>query len=87
MPVVLRIDGLRFLFYSNEGTPREPPHIHVLQNRDEATAIPDKFFFFHYQLVAELPRIFVTAHPQSGRVRFLGLNAGLPARWTSEPDP
>lgn len=36
MPVVLRIDGLRFLFYSNEGTPREPPHIHVLQDRDEA---------------------------------------------------
>ena len=36
MPVVLCIDGLRFLFYSNEGTPREPPHIHVLQERDEA---------------------------------------------------
>ena len=36
MPVVLRIDGLRFLFYSNEGSPREPPHIHVLQDRDEA---------------------------------------------------
>ncbi len=36
MPVLLRIDGLRFLFYSNEGSPREPPHIHVLQGRDEA---------------------------------------------------
>ena len=36
MPVVLRIDGLRFLFYSNEGSPREPPHVHVLQGRDEA---------------------------------------------------
>jgi len=36
MPVVLRVDRLRFLFYSNEGTPREPPHIHVLQDRDEA---------------------------------------------------
>jgi len=36
MPVVLRIDGLRFLFYSNEGDPREPPHVHVLQGRDEA---------------------------------------------------
>ena len=36
MPVVLRIDGLRFLFYSNEGSPREPPHIHVLQGQDEA---------------------------------------------------
>ena len=36
MPVILRVDGLRFLFYSNEGTPREPPHIHVIQERDEA---------------------------------------------------
>jgi Domain of unknown function (DUF4160) len=36
MPVVLRIDGLTFHFYSNEGTPREPAHIHVRQGRDEA---------------------------------------------------
>lgn len=27
MPTVLRIDGLRFFFYSKEGS--EPPHIHV----------------------------------------------------------
>lgn len=27
MPTVLRIDGYRFFFYSNEGG--EPPHIHV----------------------------------------------------------
>ena len=36
MPVVLRVDGFRFLFYSNEGDPREPAHIHVLRGRDEA---------------------------------------------------
>ena len=36
MPVVLRVDGFRFLFYSNEGNPREPAHIHVLKGRDEA---------------------------------------------------
>ena len=36
MPVVLRIDGFKFHFYSNEGTPREPAHIHVRQGRDEA---------------------------------------------------
>ena len=36
MPVVLRIEGFRFLFYSNEGHPREPVHIHVLRGRDEA---------------------------------------------------
>ena len=36
MPIVLRIDGFKFLFYSNEGNPREPPHIHILLARDEA---------------------------------------------------
>ena len=29
MPAVFRRDGLRFFFFSNEGSPREPPHIHV----------------------------------------------------------
>jgi hypothetical protein len=29
MPVVFRKDGLRFFFFSNEGSPREVPHIHV----------------------------------------------------------
>ncbi len=29
MPVVLRDSGLRYFFYSNEGLPREPPHVHV----------------------------------------------------------
>ena len=36
MPVVMRDGGVRFLFYSNEGVPREPPHIHVRDGRDEA---------------------------------------------------
>ena len=36
MPVVLRIDGLRFLFYANEGDPRESAHIHVRDGRNEA---------------------------------------------------
>lgn len=36
MPIVLRIDGFKFLFYSNEGNPREPAHIHVRRGRDEA---------------------------------------------------
>lgn len=29
MPVVLRESGLRYFFFSNEGSPRELPHIHV----------------------------------------------------------
>jgi paraquat-inducible protein B len=41
MPVILRLEGYSFLFYSNEGTPREPAHIHVRKARDEA-----KFWLF-----------------------------------------
>jgi Domain of unknown function (DUF4160) len=29
MPVVFRVRGFKVFFYSNEGTPREPVHIHV----------------------------------------------------------
>lgn len=29
MPVVFRYNGIRFFFYSNEGDPREPVHIHA----------------------------------------------------------
>jgi len=36
MPVVFRSGNLRFFFYSDEGTPREPPHIHVRQTDREA---------------------------------------------------
>jgi len=34
MPTVLRQDGFRFFFYSNEGN--EPPHIHVIGKGGEA---------------------------------------------------
>lgn len=34
MPVVIRLMGFKFLFYSDEGT--EPPHIHVLGKGGEA---------------------------------------------------
>jgi hypothetical protein len=36
MPSVFRQDGLRYFFYSNEGDPREPPHIHVMGGGGEA---------------------------------------------------
>jgi hypothetical protein len=29
MPLVFRWKGFRFHFFSNEGDPREPPHVHV----------------------------------------------------------
>jgi len=41
MPVVFREQGFRFFFYSNEGTPREPVHIHVEKDNVEA-----KFWLF-----------------------------------------
>lgn len=36
MPVILRYKGLRFFFYSNEGSPREPIHVHVRGDGSEA---------------------------------------------------
>ncbi|MEL7100536.1 MAG: DUF4160 domain-containing protein [Pseudomonadota bacterium] len=36
MPTVFRADGFRFFFYSNEGDPREPVHIHVMKDNAEA---------------------------------------------------
>ena len=36
MPVIFRSGGFRFFFYSNEGRPREPPHVHAEQGDREA---------------------------------------------------
>ena len=36
MPTIFRDDGYRFFFYSDEGNPRELPHIHVRKGADEA---------------------------------------------------
>ena len=36
MPEVFRKNGYRFFFYSNEGNPREPVHIHVEKDGVEA---------------------------------------------------
>lgn len=36
MPTVLRHNGFRFFFYSNEGDPREPLHVHVRKGGGEA---------------------------------------------------
>ncbi len=47
MPVVFREGGYRFFFYSNEGEPREPVHVHVMRNGAEA-----KFWLFPTPAVA-----------------------------------
>jgi hypothetical protein len=36
MPTVFRSGGFRFFFYSNEGRPREPAHVHVERGDSEA---------------------------------------------------
>jgi hypothetical protein len=36
LPTVLRREGFRFAFFSDEGRPREPPHIHVSGGENEA---------------------------------------------------
>jgi hypothetical protein len=36
MPVVFRWKGYRFHFFSNEGDPREPVHVHVNRDTDDA---------------------------------------------------
>ncbi len=36
MPIVFRHRGFKFSFYSNEGIPREPMHIHVEKDEVEA---------------------------------------------------
>jgi hypothetical protein len=36
MPVVFRHKGFRFVFYSNEGDPRESAHIHAIKDGVDA---------------------------------------------------
>jgi hypothetical protein len=36
MPEIFRYRGFKFFFYSNEGTPREPVHVHVEKDDIEA---------------------------------------------------
>ena len=36
MPTVFREAGYRFFFYSNEGDPREPVHVHVQSAESES---------------------------------------------------
>jgi len=57
MPVVFRDKGARFFFFSNEGSPREPAHIHVLRGDCEAkfwlrpeVTVSDSFGFTRREL-------------------------------------
>jgi hypothetical protein len=63
MPVVFRVADLHFFFFSNEGLPREPPHIHVKGSGSDAkiwlepeSSIADSYGFNSRQL-ADIIRI------------------------------
>ena len=47
MPAVFRYKGIRFIFFSNEGNPREPVHIHAESADGKA-----KFWLFPDVVVA-----------------------------------
>jgi hypothetical protein len=36
MPVIFFLDGFKFFFFSNEGDPREPIHVHVRKDSNLA---------------------------------------------------
>lgn len=74
MPVVLRYKGYVLFFYSSEGRPHEPMHIHVRGNGGEAkvwlepevmvassAAIPQKKLRELVRLVREQRELFVEA--------------------------
>ncbi|HVI97587.1 MAG TPA: DUF4160 domain-containing protein [Sphingomonas sp.] len=65
-PSFFRHNGYRFHFFSNEGDPREPVHIHVTRDRSAAKFWfhPASRFFFFFALVQGKPWPFRT-----GRLR------------------
>lgn len=52
MPIVFRDGNIRFHFYSNEGSPQEPIHIHADRGNAEA-----KLWLFPDVQIAESPGI------------------------------
>jgi hypothetical protein len=74
VPTVFRRSGYRFFFFSNEGDPREPLHVHVRRGGKEAkfwlvpeVAVADSFGFTASELNALL-RIVREERPQIARV-------------------
>lgn len=63
MPLVFRQNGYRFHFFSNEGDPREPVHIHVTKDGADAKfwLQPEVHMAYNYgftaKVQAELSRI------------------------------
>ena len=71
MPTVFRHGGFRFYFFSDEGKPREPPHVHIRRGSDEAKvwlrpdiAVADSFGFN----AAELKRLLKLVASNRGMI-------------------
>jgi len=45
MPNIFQLEGYRFFFFSNEGNPREPVHVHIRKNGHRA-----KFWLYPVRL-------------------------------------
>ena len=69
MPVVFRDSGLRYYFFSNEGLPREPHHIHVKGGGRDAKiwlepgiTVADSYGFNSAELARILHIVFERRH-------------------------
>lgn len=68
MPVVFRFNGIRFFFYSNEGDPIEPIHIHAQRGECLAKiwlhppAIADNFGFSSSELRSIIGKVYEHTH-------------------------
>jgi hypothetical protein len=74
MPVVFRHLGIRFYFFSNEGDPREPVHVHATRSDADAKLwlIPDvrvaESVGFSRREQADLVRVVETRRDEIMRV-------------------
>ncbi len=56
MPTILRIEGFRFFFFSNEG--REKPHVHIESGENYAKYWLNQWFWQNH-LVTILPNFLI----------------------------
>lgn len=61
MPLVFKEQGLRFYFYSNEGDPREPLHVHVTGGGRDAKLwlYPELEIAYNYGFTARELRVLL----------------------------
>jgi len=71
MPLVFRLEGWRFHFYSWEGLPREPIHIHVARAGADAKLwlLPEPHFAYNRGMTpAEQRRVLRIVNERRGEI-------------------